>query len=177
MKKLALAVAVAAISGQAAAVEVFSNDNATLDVYGQLRTRLVKTNNQGENKFDVDNSRIGTIGNYKLNEDLTATGKFVVKYNETAQFFSDEIWVGLASQQVGEARIGRQFTIWDGQMGKHDFTFWNGGSATMGSDAYGTNYLDKALDYRLNIGQVTVFAQHLIFSDGQQLSSGRLELW
>ena len=163
MKKLALAVAVAAISGQAAAVEVFSNDTTSLEVYGQLRTRLVKTNNDGEAAFDVANSRIGTTGTYKMNDDLTFTGRFQVKYADSdTNFFNDSLWIGMNSKKLGEVRIGSMYSIWDDDQGKHDFTYYTGGGAKLGSDVNGTVFLSNVLDYRLNLGQVTLRAQTIM---------------
>lgn len=164
MKKLALAIAVAAISGQAAAVELYSSNDATLDVYGQLRTRLQKTNNEGENKFDVASSRIGAIGTYKLSDDLTASGKIQVKYADDGKtnFYSDVLWVGLNSKTLGNARIGSMYTIWDEEQGMHDFTYNFGGSAKMGDNVYGTAFLKNVLDYSMDLGQVKLRAQYLM---------------
>ena len=164
MKKLALAVAVAAISGQAAAAQVYSNDNATVDVYGQIRTRLQKTHNNDEKSFDVASSRIGAIGNYKINDDLTATGKIQIKYSDgDTNFYSDALYVGLNSKSLGEVRVGTLGSIWDDEMGLHDYTYAFGGASTIESAQYGTAVQSNMIDYRLpittSVGTVTLRAQ------------------
>lgn len=162
MKKLALAVAIAAISGQAAAAQVYSDDTTTLDVYGQIRTSLAKSSESGEADFYTNSSRISVLGTQKLTDDLTAKGKYQVKYSQSNNFYNDDTWVGLASKKFGEVRIGRQWTIWDDQMGGHDYTYWNGGSASLGGGVYGTTFLDSTIKYQLNLGQFTLLAEHML---------------
>ncbi|MTI12470.1 porin [Sansalvadorimonas verongulae] len=163
MKKLALALAVAAISGQAAAVEVYSDDNSSVEVYGQLRTRLQKTRNDDAAKFDVANSRIGTIGTYNLSDDLTAKGQFQLKYSDDAtNFFSDAMWVGLQSKTMGQLRLGTMWTQWDAQMGKHSNGYAFTGSSSMLSTNYGTVAMKNLLSYDITLGQVSLFAEYMI---------------
>ena len=164
MKKLALAIAVAAISGQAAAAQVYSNDNVSVDMYGQLRTKLSKTNNDGEKSFSLSSSRVGFIGNYKMSDDLTAEGKIQIKYGDTGDnFYSDDLYVGLNSKTFGSVRVGTMGAIWDGEMGIQDNSYAFGGNSTLGSQLRGTGNQSNMLDYRFpidtSVGVVTLRAQ------------------
>ena len=164
MKKLALAIAVAAISGQAAAAQVYNSDNATVDIYGQIRTKVSKTNNDSEKSFSLSSSRIGAIGAYKLNDDLTAEGKIQIKYgDDDSNFYSDALYVGLNSNTFGGVRVGTMGSIWDDEMGIQDNSYAFGGNSTLGNQQRGTANQSNILDYRFpistSVGTVTLRAQ------------------
>ncbi|MTI12469.1 porin [Sansalvadorimonas verongulae] len=164
MKKLALAIAVAAISGQAAAAQVYSNDSTAVDVYGQLRTILKKTNNNGEKSFSLASSRVGFIGTHKMSDDLTVEGKMQIKYGDSAEnFYSDVLYIGMNSKTFGGVRVGNMGSIWDDEMGIQDNTYAYGGSSSLGGDQYGTGVQSNTLDYRFpidtSVGVITLRAQ------------------
>ena len=150
MKKLALAVAVAAISSQAMAVEIYNAEDASLEVYGEIRARL--RNQSGESsEFDGQNTRIGIKGQYALSNDMYALGnvRMYGDYNSNDSASYDRGYVGLGHNAMGEIRFGKVASIHD-DIFDYDISWVYGGNAMMGNDQFATDVASSAAQYEWN---------------------------
>ena len=159
MKKLALAVAAAAISSQAMAVEIYSNDTDSLEVYGEIRARFQDKSSQSS-EFDGSNTRIGIKGQYGLGNDMYAVGnvRMYGDYNSNADVSFDRGYVGVGHNEFGEVRFGKMPSVHDDLFG-YDISWVNGGAAMMGNDQFSTDVVSSAAQYEWNSDSLRVMAQ------------------
>ena len=165
MKKLALAVAVAAISSQAMAVEIYNAEDASLEVYGEIRARL--RNQSGESsEFDGQNTRIGIKGQYALGNDMYALGnvRMYGDYNSNDSASYDRGYVGLGHNAMGEIRFGKVASIHD-DIFDYDISWVYGGNAMMGNDQFATDVASSAAQYEWNSDSLRVMAQYQTRTD------------
>ena len=166
MKKLVLAAVVAALSGQAMAVNVYNADDATLDVYGEIRTRVKKEEGTA-GKFDGDSTKIGVIGKYDIGNDMYVVGEMRMggDYNDTdnddadgGEFNFDRGYVGIGHNVYGVVRAGRMPSVHD-TMFSHDESYVWGGAAKNGQNAFGTDVASSAGQYEWSNESFKVMAQ------------------
>ena len=165
MKKLVLAAVVAALSGQAMAVNVYNADDATLDVYGEIRTRIKKVEGEA-GKFDGDSTKIGVKGKYGIGNDMYVVGEMRMggDFNNTkdsdngGEFNFDRGYVGIGHNAYGVVRAGRMPSVHD-TLFSHDESYVWGGSAKNGSNAFGTDVANSAGQYEWSNESFKVMAQ------------------
>ncbi len=160
MKKLALAIAVAAMSSQAMAVSLYSSDDASLSLYGEIRTRIQKENGSTA-KFDGNNTRFGLLGNYSLTPSTALIGEFRITgdFNNSENSTSfDRGYVGIADDTYGIFRIGRMPSVAD-RLISYDQSWVYGGVAKSGTSAFGTDIASSSFQWENTYGAITLYAQ------------------
>lgn len=116
MKKLLLTTIALAVATPAFAVNVYSNSDLNVDVYGRFGAAFDKSE---ETKADLkdDKSRIGLKATYDLQHGLTALGGVEFRFADEEGRFADptthDAYVGLGKTGVGTFTLGRQATTAD----------------------------------------------------------------
>lgn len=160
MKKLALAIAVAAMSSQAMAVSLYSSNDASLSLYGEIRTRIQKQDSESA-AFDGNNTRFGLKGEYNLSPSTALIGEFRITgdFNDSDSSTSfDRGYVGLANDTYGIFRIGRMPSVAD-RLISYDQSYVYGGIAKDGESAFGTDIASSSFQWENTYGAITLFAQ------------------
>ncbi|MCL6269461.1 porin [Sansalvadorimonas sp. 2012CJ34-2] len=169
MKKLVLAAAIAAVASNAMALEVYNADGATVNVFGEIRTRLqsIEDDNTGS-KFDMGGSKLGVEAKYAMNDDLTAGG--YLRYGFDLNDGDNNVkvskgYVYLSSNKMGTVTVGKQGSVYDSFIGGYDASTLYGGAAKMASNAAGTDSIESGITYKWSNDSFTVMAQHSLAAE------------
>ena len=177
MKKLALALAVTALSSQAMAYNIYDADGDTLDLYGEIRLRY-RFEEENGNRMDGDNTRIGVKGQYAVTPETYVFGdvRMEADWNGTDSDFDktnpaattpaaennltyDRGLVGVGNTKYGEIRAGRMPSIHD-IMYAYDISWVYGGTAKNGENYFGTGgETPSLLQYQWTGDNLAVIAQ------------------
>lgn len=177
MKKLALALAVTALSSQAMAYNIYDADGDTLDLYGEIRLRY-RFEEENGNRMDGDNTRIGVKGQYAVTPETYVFGDVRIEadWNGTDSDFDktdtnastpaadndliyDRGLVGVGNTKYGEIRAGRMPSIHD-IMYAYDISWVYGGTAKNGENYFGTGGETPSLfQYQWTGDNIAVIAQ------------------
>ena len=188
MKKLALALAVTALSSQAMAYNIYDTDGDTLDLYGQIRLRY-RFEEENGNRMDGGNTRIGVKGQYAVTPETYVFGdvRMVADWNGTDSDFDKTITtattpaadndltydrglVGMGNTKYGEVRAGRMPSVHDIMYG-YDISWVHGGTAKNGENYFGTGGETSSLfQYQWTGDNLAVIAQ------GQDRANTSVEL-
>ena len=188
MKKLALALAVTALSSQAMAYNIYDADGDTLDLYGQIRLRY-RFEEENGNRMDGGNTRIGVKGQYAVTPETYVFGdvRMVADWNGTDSDFDKTITtattpaadndltydrglVGAGNTKYGEIRAGRMPSVHDIMYG-YDISWVHGGTAKNGENYFGTGGETSSLfQYQWTGDNLAVIAQ------GQDRANTSVEL-
>lgn len=146
MKKtiLALAIPAALLATSAHSVELYKTDTATVDFYGQLRTRAF-VQEDTDFKLEVANSRAGVTAAYVINDSLTVDGK--VEFGVTGDMENRLHMVGFETD-FGKITLGRQWVSADDVWGA-DYSWWFGGTAILTEQLSGARH-DSLIKYNLD---------------------------
>lgn len=188
MKKIALALAVTALSSQAMAYNIYDADGDTLDLYGEIRLRY-RFEEENGNRMDGGNTRIGVKGQYAVTPETYLFGdvRMVADWNGTDSDFDKTITtattpaadndltydrglVGVGNTKYGEVRAGRMPSIHDIMYG-YDISWVHGGTAKNGENYFGTGGETSSLfQYQWTGDNLAVIAQ------GQDRANTSVEL-
>lgn len=183
MKKLALALAVTALSSQAMAYNIYDADGDTLDLYGEIRLRY-RFEEENGNRMDGDNTRIGVKGQYAVTPETYVFGdvRMVANWNDTdsdivtktdpdtgkissstpkadTDLTYDRGLVGVGNTKYGELRAGRMPSAHDIMYG-YDISWVYGGTAKNGENYLGTGGETSSLfQYQWTGDNLAVIAQ------------------
>ena len=175
MKKLALALAVTALSSQAMAYNIYDADGDTLDLYGEIRLRY-RFEEENGNRMDGDNTRIGVKGQYAVTPETYVFGdvRMVANWNDTDSDIDltsgtteeadndlsyDRGLVGIGNTSYGELRLGRMPSVHDIMYG-YDISWVYGGTAKNGENYFGTGGETSSLfQYQWTGDNIAVIAQ------------------
>lgn len=113
MKKTLLALAVLAAAGSANAAEVFKTEDASVNLYGQLREYIESSDIDGKDDpaINKSSSRVGLEITYDVNDDLSVVGKV-----ESALDSGSELrqhYIGFASDTYGSLTFGKHAPLYD----------------------------------------------------------------
>ena len=71
MKKSLIALAIVCFSKQSGAVEIYSLDNVTVDMNGDVEVQYYKSESKSDDpEINIDEAKVGFDVNYEVNEDL-----------------------------------------------------------------------------------------------------------
>ncbi len=175
-KKLLAAAILAAVAGQAAATEVYSDDTTSVSIGGYLSMKTVTTDS--DTTLENDSSRINFGFAHKLNEDITAIAKSEWAFDDEDDFTARLNYVGVNTSH-GDVVLGKQWSVYSDVAGWTDVWAMNGGDvegmyAGRSGDGgeHGTGRADDAIAYRNSFGGLNVGAQFQ-FRDTGESGNGR----
>ncbi|CAM3587991.1 porin [Parendozoicomonas haliclonae] len=177
MKKVALAVAIAALSGQAMAAEIFDNGTTSASVGGRIGIKT-ETGAKSDDGMRSDSSRINFGFEHKLSENVTAFAKVEWSYDmqdDEGESFGERLGnIGLAHKTMGTVIVGKQWSAYSDVAGWTDKGLFNGGYAMGiydGVGGHGTSGMgraDDAIGYRNSFGGLNVSAQYQLSDNGTE---------
>ncbi len=129
MKKTLLALVVAATATTANAAEIFKSEDASVNFYGQLRQEL-KFPDGADPTLSSGSSRMGIDSSYNVNDEFALTGLVEVAINDSSDMYVRLHQVGFDTATAGSFRFGKAWTTSD-DIGGADYSYFNGGSATL----------------------------------------------
>ncbi|MEZ8146962.1 porin [Enterovibrio norvegicus] len=143
MNKKILAVAIPAVllASNVSAYEVFSSDEGSVEVYGQLRAKLTK--DEGKDiKLDDGSSRAGVNATYTVNEYFDVLG--AIEYSLADEFKNRYSYIG-ASGDWGKVTLGKQYLTADDLWGVDNSYFYGGSHIVEGTISGGKH--DSSVRY------------------------------
>ncbi|MGO2342844.1 porin [Vibrio litoralis] len=166
MKKslLALAVSAAAFTGAASAAEIYSNDNGSIDFYGQLRTEMLfKDADDYSADLSAGSSRTGVNASYTVTEGFDILGSVELGINPEDDDVNVRTHLFGFGSDYGTLTFGKSLISSD-DVGGTDYSYFFGGTGNL----YGTlngGWNDSRIKYQLNTGNWWVNATYGLNDD------------
>ncbi len=162
MKKLVLATVIAGLTGNAMAVDVYTDDVSTVTLFGEVRSKFTsEEDDDSGTKFSMSSSKLGVTAKHELGNGYYAEGllRFSFDLNESGNVELSKGYITVGSDPVGVLTLGRQGSVHD-DMFDYDVSWAFGGDAKNGRDIWGTGMIESGLVYKWSNDQLTVMIQH-----------------
>ncbi|MCL6270451.1 porin [Sansalvadorimonas sp. 2012CJ34-2] len=162
MKKSVLAAAVAAVAGNALAVDVYNQDGATLNIFGEVKSTYSNTEKDDKGtKFSMSGSKLGAYAKYDLDNGFYVKGylRFSFDLNESGNVELSKGFIEAGSDETGSLTLGRHGSV-HGDIFDYDQSWAFGGDAKNGENIFGTGSIESGLVYKWSNNGFTFMAQH-----------------
>jgi outer membrane pore protein E len=148
------------VSTSAIAAEVYSGDELSVNVYGNLRARYETTDNNvmgADSTFTGEGTEVGLGMTYFLANDMYVNGDVLTEVNIIPESgdgdsFNDSMFLKFGSVALGgnfgEVRIGRMSAVQDTLAGQYDISWEYAGTANIKNDWSATDRLTNGIQYK-----------------------------
>ncbi len=154
------------VSTSAIAAEVYSGDELSVNVYGNLRARYETTDNNvmgADSTFTGEGTEIGLGMTYFLANDMYVNGDVLTEVNIIPESgdgdnFDDSAFLKFGSVALGgnfgEVRIGRMSAVQDTLAGQYDISWEYAGTANIKNDWSATDRLTNGIQYKYDMSDL-----------------------